>query len=174
MTNPEAIAAGTPIPDPLPDTPVLLNRSIDRVGAAPAVTLTLSLMALSLLMWPLAGSLPVLAAVLLPCSPSCSPQACKRRTTLGPSCTPAPTSENTAARSNTRTSHPACEAPKAAAMPAMPPPGGYTPPPHSQLLQGGNVAVAGRQADLDGFEAVGAQSLQAAAAQRARCLCCAI
>lgn len=45
---------------------VLLNRSIDRVGAAPAVTLTLSLMALSLLMWPLAGSLPVLAAVLLP------------------------------------------------------------------------------------------------------------
>ena len=29
MTNPEAIAAGTPIPDPLPDTPVLLNRSIN-------------------------------------------------------------------------------------------------------------------------------------------------
>lgn len=45
---------------------VLLNRSIDRVGAAPAVTLTLALMAVSLLMWPLAGSLPVLAAVLLP------------------------------------------------------------------------------------------------------------
>lgn len=45
---------------------VLLNRSIDRVGAAPAVTLTLSLMAVSLLMWPVAGSLPVLAAVLLP------------------------------------------------------------------------------------------------------------
>ena len=45
---------------------VLLNRSIDRVGAAPAVTLTLALMAVSLLMWPLAGSLPALAAVLLP------------------------------------------------------------------------------------------------------------
>jgi len=45
---------------------VLLNRSIDRVGAAPAVTLTLALMAVSLLIWPLAGSLPVLAAVLLP------------------------------------------------------------------------------------------------------------
>ena len=45
---------------------VLLNRSIDRVGAAPAVTLTLALMAVSLLVWPLAGSLPVLAAVLLP------------------------------------------------------------------------------------------------------------
>lgn len=45
---------------------VLLNRSIDRVGAAPAVTLTLALMALSLLIWPLASSLPVLAAVLLP------------------------------------------------------------------------------------------------------------
>lgn len=45
---------------------VLLNRSIDRVGAAPAVTLTLALMAVSLLTWPLAGSLPALAAVLLP------------------------------------------------------------------------------------------------------------
>lgn len=45
---------------------VLLNRSIDRFGAAPAVTLTLALMALSLLIWPLAGSLPVLAAVMLP------------------------------------------------------------------------------------------------------------
>lgn len=45
---------------------VLLNRSIDRFGAAPAVTLTLALMALSLLIWPLASSLPVLAAVMLP------------------------------------------------------------------------------------------------------------
>jgi len=45
---------------------VLLNRNIDRVGAAPAVTLTLSLMAVSLFIWPLAGSLPALAAVLLP------------------------------------------------------------------------------------------------------------
>src|SRR3989344_2491283 len=45
---------------------VLLTRSIARVGAPPAVTLTLALMAVSLLIWPLAGSLPVLAAVLLP------------------------------------------------------------------------------------------------------------
>lgn len=45
---------------------VLLNRCIDRVGAAPAVTLTLAMMAVSLLIWPLAGTLPVLAAVLFP------------------------------------------------------------------------------------------------------------
>jgi MFS transporter, DHA1 family, inner membrane transport protein len=45
---------------------VLLNRQIDRVGAAPAVTLTLALMALSLLLWPLAGSLLTLALVMLP------------------------------------------------------------------------------------------------------------
>ena len=45
---------------------LLLNRSIDRFGAAPAVTLTLSLMAVSLLAWPLAGSLPALALVLVP------------------------------------------------------------------------------------------------------------
>lgn len=45
---------------------VVLNRVVDRVGAAPAVTLTLGLMALSLLLWPLAASLPALALVLLP------------------------------------------------------------------------------------------------------------
>src|SRR5574344_1384529 len=56
------------------------------------------------------------------CSADCKPQDCKRRTTLGPNWTPAPTSEKAALRSNTRTSHPAWLAPKAAAMPAIPPP----------------------------------------------------
>ncbi|WP_375212612.1 MFS transporter [Aquabacterium sp.] len=45
---------------------VVLNRMVDRVGAAPAVSLTLGMMAVSLLLWPLAGSLPALALVLLP------------------------------------------------------------------------------------------------------------
>lgn len=45
---------------------LLLNRVVDRVGAAPAVTLTLSLMALSLLVWPLATSLMGLALVTVP------------------------------------------------------------------------------------------------------------
>jgi DHA1 family inner membrane transport protein len=45
---------------------VLLSRSIDRVGAAPAVTLTLAMMAIGLLIWPLAASLPALAVVMIP------------------------------------------------------------------------------------------------------------
>jgi DHA1 family inner membrane transport protein len=45
---------------------VVLNRVVDRVGAAPAVTLTLALMAVSLLIWPLASTLPVLALVVVP------------------------------------------------------------------------------------------------------------
>lgn len=45
---------------------LLLNRWVDRVGAARSVTLTLALMAISLLLWPLAGSLVVLALVMLP------------------------------------------------------------------------------------------------------------
>lgn len=43
-----------------------LNRTVDRVGPAPAVTWTLSLMALSLLLWPLGQTLPLLALVLMP------------------------------------------------------------------------------------------------------------
>lgn len=43
-----------------------LNRVIDQVGAARAVTVTLSLMTLSLLVWPLAVSLPTLALVFFP------------------------------------------------------------------------------------------------------------
>ena len=45
---------------------VLLNRAVDQFGAAKAVTLTLALMASSLLMWPLAASLPSLALVMVP------------------------------------------------------------------------------------------------------------
>jgi len=45
---------------------LLLNRIVDRVGAARAVTATLGMMALSLLIWPLATSLLTLALVLVP------------------------------------------------------------------------------------------------------------
>lgn len=45
---------------------VILNRVIDRMGAAQAVTLTLAMMALSLLLWPMASSLLGLALVLVP------------------------------------------------------------------------------------------------------------
>ncbi|MFN3617285.1 MAG: MFS transporter [Aquabacterium sp.] len=45
---------------------VILNRVIDRMGAAQAVTLTLAMMAVSLLLWPMAHSLLGLAMVLVP------------------------------------------------------------------------------------------------------------
>ena len=44
----------------------LLNRVIDRVGAARAVTLTLGMMAISLLLWGLPATLPGFALILLP------------------------------------------------------------------------------------------------------------
>ncbi len=44
----------------------LLNRVVDRVGAAQTVTLTLGMMILSLLLWPLAPTLPWFALALLP------------------------------------------------------------------------------------------------------------
>ncbi len=44
----------------------LLNRVVDKVGAARAVTLTLSMMALSLLLWPLAPNLIWFGLALLP------------------------------------------------------------------------------------------------------------
>ncbi len=43
-----------------------LNRVVDRVGAAPAVTITLSMMSVSLLIWPLGVNLPLLALVFVP------------------------------------------------------------------------------------------------------------
>lgn len=45
---------------------LLLNRVVDQVGAAAAVTITLSLMLVSLLIWPLGTNLPALALVLVP------------------------------------------------------------------------------------------------------------
>jgi len=45
---------------------LLLNRVVDKMGAAPAVTITLSLMIVSLIIWPLGTSLPLLSLVLVP------------------------------------------------------------------------------------------------------------
>jgi MFS transporter, DHA1 family, inner membrane transport protein len=45
---------------------LVLNRVVDSMGAAPAVTITLSMMVISLLAWPLGHTLPLLALVLVP------------------------------------------------------------------------------------------------------------
>src|SRR6218665_2558774 len=45
---------------------LVLNRVVDSFGAARAVTLTLSLMVVSLVIWPLGSTLPTLALVFLP------------------------------------------------------------------------------------------------------------
>lgn len=45
---------------------LVLNRVVDSMGAAPAVTITLSMMGISLLAWPLGHTLPLLALVLVP------------------------------------------------------------------------------------------------------------
>ena len=45
---------------------LLLNRVVDRIGAARAVTTTLGLMAFSLLIWPVAHNVTTLAVVLIP------------------------------------------------------------------------------------------------------------
>lgn len=45
---------------------LILNRVVDNLGAAPAVTITLSMMVISLLAWPLGHTLPLLALVLVP------------------------------------------------------------------------------------------------------------
>ena len=45
---------------------LLLNRVVDRMGAAPAVTITLSLMIVSLLIWPLGTNLIYLSIVVMP------------------------------------------------------------------------------------------------------------
>lgn len=45
---------------------LLLNRVVDRMGAARAVTVTLGLMLVSLALWPLGTTLPLLALVLMP------------------------------------------------------------------------------------------------------------
>jgi DHA1 family inner membrane transport protein len=45
---------------------LVLNRIVDRMGAARAVTTTLAMMFVSLLAWPLGSTLPLLALVMLP------------------------------------------------------------------------------------------------------------
>ncbi|TAK97302.1 MAG: MFS transporter, partial [Aquabacterium sp.] len=45
---------------------LVLNRVVDSMGAAPAVTITLGMMIVSLLAWPLGSTLPLLALVLVP------------------------------------------------------------------------------------------------------------
>ncbi|SDJ65110.1 Major Facilitator Superfamily protein [Variovorax sp. OV700] len=50
---------------------MLVNRFIDRAGAGRMVLLTSSLIALSLFLWPWAGTLPWLAAVLVPWGLGC-------------------------------------------------------------------------------------------------------
>ncbi|RZI82740.1 MAG: MFS transporter [Rubrivivax sp.] len=79
---------------------LLLNRFVDRVGAARAVTWTLGLMALSLLIWPLAHSVMTLALVLLPWALSGFATNSGQQARLGglsPRLTPALMSLNTSA-----------------------------------------------------------------------------
>lgn len=45
---------------------LVLNRVVDSMGAAPAVTITLGMMIVSLLAWPLGSTLPLLALALIP------------------------------------------------------------------------------------------------------------
>jgi predicted MFS family arabinose efflux permease len=79
---------------------LLLTRLIDRVGTSRAVTGTLALMMLSLLAWPLAGSVAAMAAVLLPWGLGCfaSNSAQQARTGLAePRLAPAMIALNTSA-----------------------------------------------------------------------------
>jgi predicted MFS family arabinose efflux permease len=50
---------------------LLLSRHIDRIGASNAVTLLLACMALSLLLWPVGTSLPLMLAVITPWALGC-------------------------------------------------------------------------------------------------------
>jgi predicted MFS family arabinose efflux permease len=50
---------------------VLISRSIDRVGAAPLIAVLLALMLASFVLWPLAHSVAVMAAVLVPWALAC-------------------------------------------------------------------------------------------------------
>ncbi|CAH0352924.1 MFS transporter [Aquabacterium sp. CECT 9606] len=79
---------------------LLLNKYVDRVGAARAVTSTLGLMALSLLIWPLAHDVATLALVLLPWALSGFAANSGQQARLGglsPRLTPALMSLNTSA-----------------------------------------------------------------------------
>lgn len=79
---------------------VLLTRHIDRFGAARCVSLTLVLITLSLLAWPLAGSLAAMAVVLVPWALGCFSTNSAQQARLGlaaPALAPAMMALNTSA-----------------------------------------------------------------------------
>ncbi len=79
---------------------VVLTRVIDRVGPNLAVAVTLSMIALSLLAWPLAGSLAAMAVVLVPWALGCFSSNSTQQARLGiaaPALAPALMALNTSA-----------------------------------------------------------------------------
>ncbi|MGD9832572.1 MAG: MFS transporter [Piscinibacter sp.] len=79
---------------------VLLTRHIDRFGAARCVSLTLVLITMSLLAWPLAGSLAAMAVVLVPWALGCFSTNSAQQARLGlaaPALAPALMALNTSA-----------------------------------------------------------------------------
>jgi predicted MFS family arabinose efflux permease len=62
---------------------VLVSRHIDRIGAARAVALMLACMALSLGLWPLATSLPLMALVVAPWALGCFASNSAQQARLG-------------------------------------------------------------------------------------------
>ena len=79
---------------------VLLSRYIDRIGAARAVAALLSLIALTLLLWPLAHSATAMAIVLVPWALGCFSSNSAQQARLGhaaPALAPALMALNTSA-----------------------------------------------------------------------------
>jgi predicted MFS family arabinose efflux permease len=62
---------------------VILQRAVDRFGAARCVTLTLGLMAVSLLAWPLALGMPMMAALITPWALGCFSSNSAQQARLG-------------------------------------------------------------------------------------------
>jgi len=79
---------------------VVLQRAVDRVGAARCVTLALALMAVSLLLWPLAASVPTMALLATPWALGCFSSNSGQQARLGaaaPALAPALMALNTSA-----------------------------------------------------------------------------
>jgi predicted MFS family arabinose efflux permease len=79
---------------------VVLQRIVDRVGAARCVTVTLATMALSLVLWPLAGGVALMAAVVTPWALGCFSSNSAQQARLGaaaPALAPALMALNTSA-----------------------------------------------------------------------------
>lgn len=62
---------------------LLVGRGIDRLGVATVATAAIAAMALSMLLWPLAASVPVMAAVLLPWALGCFSSNSAQQARLG-------------------------------------------------------------------------------------------